>query len=60
MSLIEEGDEIVICISEHHSNIVPWQQVAKHKKATLKYLYINPSFTLDMDEVYSKITDKTN
>ena len=59
MSLIEEGDEIVICISEHHSNIVPWQQVAKHKKATLKYLYINPSFTLDMDEVYSKITDKT-
>jgi len=32
MKYIGEGDEIVICISEHHSNIVPWQKVAKEKK----------------------------
>ncbi|NLO10028.1 MAG: cysteine desulfurase [Clostridiales bacterium] len=56
---IEEGDEIVLCISEHHSNIVPWQNVAKSKKASLKYMYLDENHTLDLKEVYRKITDKT-
>jgi len=59
MKFVEQGDEIVICISEHHSNIVPWQKVAKLKGAKLKYLYINDDYRLDMEEVYGKITDKT-
>lgn len=59
MSQIEVGDEIVICISEHHSNILPWQQVAQAKKATLKYLYLTPDYRLDMTEVEAKITEKT-
>ena len=45
MSLIEEGDEIVICISEHHNNIVPWQQVAKHK-SYIKIPVYQPEFYL--------------
>ncbi len=32
MNFINEGDEIVLAISEHHSNILPWQRVAKEKK----------------------------
>jgi len=59
MNFINEGDEIVLCISEHHSNIVPWQKVAKAKKAVLKYMYLNSDFRLDMNEVKEKITDKT-
>ena len=59
MNFINEGDEIVLCISEHHSNIVPWQKVAKARKAVLKYMYLNSDFRLDMNEVKEKITDKT-
>jgi cysteine desulfurase/selenocysteine lyase len=59
MNFINQGDEIVLCISEHHSNIVPWQQVAKTKGATLKFMYLNSDFRLSMDEVKEKITDKT-
>jgi cysteine desulfurase/selenocysteine lyase len=59
MNFINEGDEIVLCISEHHSNIVPWQMVARMKKAVLRYMYLNSDYRLDMGEVYQKITDKT-
>ena len=59
MDNIKEGDEIVISIMEHHSNLVPWQKVAKTKGATLKYMYINDEFELTEEEIYSKITDKT-
>lgn len=59
MNFINSGDEIVLCISEHHSNIVPWQQVAKAKGAVLKFMYLNADFRLTMDEVREKITDRT-
>lgn len=59
MNFINPGDEIVICISEHHSNIVPWQKVAKTRGAILKFMYLNSEFRLSMDEVREKITDKT-
>lgn len=59
MSHINEGDEIVICISEHHSNILPWQYVAKLKGAELKYMYPSKEGILSLDEVRNKITSKT-
>lgn len=59
MNFINEGDEIVLCISEHHSNLVPWQKVAKAKGAVLKFMYLNSDFRLTMEEVKAKITDKT-
>ncbi|NLY77798.1 MAG: cysteine desulfurase [Tissierellia bacterium] len=59
MKHVKKGDEIVICISEHHSNIVPWQKIARLKDAELKYLYLNDDYRLDMEEVYRKITDRT-
>lgn len=56
---IEKDDEIVISIMEHHSNLVPWQKVAKTKQAKLNYMYINENFELSDEEIESKITDKT-
>ena len=47
MNFISEGDEIVISIAEHHSNLIPWQQVAK------------ANGELSKEEIHSKITDKT-
>ncbi len=54
-----EGDEVVLSIMEHHSNLVPWQMVTKKTKSTLKYMYINKDFELSKEEIESKITDKT-
>ncbi len=59
MTNIKEGDEIVISILEHHSNLIPWQQLAKAKKAQLKYLYVDSEGQVKDEEIYTKITDKT-
>ena len=59
MDNIKEGDEIVISIMEHHSNLVPWQKVAKSKNATLNYMYINEEYELSDEEIENKITNKT-
>lgn len=59
MDNIEEGDEIVISIMEHHSNLIPWQRVASKNKAVLKYLYINDQGIIPKEEIEEKITDKT-
>lgn len=59
MDNVNKGDEVVISIMEHHSNLVPWQKVIKAKEAELKYMYINAQFELSDEEIESKITDKT-
>ena len=56
---IHEGDEIVITIMEHHSNLIPWQQLAIKKHSTLKYIELTPEGTLDMEDAKRKITDRT-
>lgn len=56
---LKKDDEIVISIMEHHSNIVPWQKIAKVTGAKLKYMYINDNFEIDDEEVKTKTTDKT-
>jgi cysteine desulfurase/selenocysteine lyase len=59
MTNINEGDEIVISIAEHHSNLIPWQIVANAKKAILKYMYVNEDGEISWDEIKNKITNKT-
>ena len=59
MDNLEKDDEIVLSIMEHHSNLVPWQKVAKTTGAKLNYMYINEEFELSDEEIESKITDKT-
>src|SRR5699024_4959747 len=48
MDNVTEGDEIVITPMEHHSNIIPWQQVAKRTGATLKYIPLQADGTIDL------------
>ena len=56
---VSEGDEIVITYMEHHSNLIPWQQLAKATGATLKYIDMQPDGTLAMADIEKTITDKT-
>ncbi|NLU07001.1 MAG: cysteine desulfurase [Clostridiales bacterium] len=59
LNFVNKGDEIVIAISEHHSNILPWQMVARVKGAVLKYMYTNEDGKITEEEYKNKITDKT-
>ena len=59
MHFLHEGDEIVISVAEHHSNLVPWQRVAQATGAKLVYLYPNALGYLTEEELDKKITSKT-
>lgn len=56
---LKAGDEILITILEHHANIVPWQMVAKKTGAKLVYAYLNDDYSLDYDDLKSKINENT-
>lgn len=56
---VNEGDEIVVSIMEHHSNILPWQFVCQAKKAVLKFLYVDKETGEIPESEFSKITKKT-
>lgn len=56
---VEEGDEIVITYMEHHSNIIPWQQLAKERGAVLKYIELEEDGTISLEQVRAAITDRT-
>lgn len=58
-SFIKEGDEIVITLMEHHSNLIPWQQVAKATGATLKYIPLQPDGTMTIEDIKATITSNT-
>lgn len=56
---LQAGDEIVVSILEHHSNMVPWQELAKEKGLTLNYIYTDMEGNISLEEVERKITSKT-
>ncbi|MBE1441394.1 cysteine desulfurase [Paenibacillus sp. OAS669] len=53
-----EGDEIVLTPMEHHSNLIPWQQVAKATGAVLKYIPLQPDGSIRLEDVEATITDR--
>lgn len=57
--VLGEGDEIVITPMEHHSNLIPWQQLALRTKAVLKYIPLQPDGSIDLNEAEKTITDRT-
>ena len=59
LNFIQPGDEIVISVAEHHSNLVPWQQVARQRGAKLKYIYLEEDGNLSEEDIETKITEKT-
>lgn len=58
-SELHKGDEILITYMEHHSNIVPWQELAKEKQAQLVYVKLTAEGRLDMDDFKEKLSGKT-
>lgn len=58
-SVLQEGDEVIVSVMEHHSNIVPWQMIAQQKNITLKVIPMNERGELLLDEYEKLFTDKT-
>ncbi len=58
-SVLHEGDEVVVSIMEHHSNIIPWQQVCRETGAKLVYLRFDEGFHFTPEEIATKIGPKT-
>ena len=56
---LQPGDEIVLTEMEHHSNLVPWQQLAKEKGAVLKFIPITKEYRLDLEKARELITERT-
>ena len=56
---LKAGDEILISIVEHHSNLVTWQYVAQKTGATLRYVYLNEKNEIDMDQYKQALNEKT-
>lgn len=58
-SVLGEGDEIVITPMEHHSNLIPWQQLALKTGAVLKYIPLQSDGSILLDDVEKTVTPKT-
>ena len=56
---LSKGDEVLVSMMEHHSNIVPWEITAKLKGFTIKYADVKADGTLDYDDFESKFSKKT-
>ncbi|MBR1751363.1 MAG: SufS family cysteine desulfurase [Ruminococcus sp.] len=56
---INEGDEILVAISEHHSNFLPWQQIAEQKGAKINFLETDKSGLYTADSLKAALTPKT-
>ncbi|MBI2453630.1 cysteine desulfurase [Candidatus Peregrinibacteria bacterium] len=56
---LKSGDEIILSILEHHSNIVPWQLIAKKKNAAIKYLDIDESGALKTEQLNKLLSKRT-
>ena len=57
-AFLQEGDEIILTVAEHHSNLVPWQIVAAEKKLILKFVNLLDG-ELDLGHLKSLLTEKT-
>ena len=58
-AFIGEGDEVIVSVSEHHSNLLPWQLACKRKKAVLKVLDIDEFGALEVESLQKLISERT-
>lgn len=56
---LQPGEEIVLTVMEHHSNLVPWQLVAQKTGAILKFVELTSSQTLDLEHFQTLLSNKT-
>lgn len=56
---LKEGDEVIVLLSEHHSNFVPWQEITNRKKAKLIVFDFEKDFSFNFTELFKLINEKT-
>lgn len=56
---VHEGDEILVTEMEHHSNLVPWQELARRTGATLRYIPLTDDFELDLTDLDALLNERT-
>lgn len=59
MNHLKPGDEIILSVMEHHSNLIPWQLVAQRTGAVLKFVELNPDEAFDLEHYKSLLSDRT-
>lgn len=59
MNNLQRGDEIILSVMEHHSNLVPWHFVAQKTGAVLKFVELAAEETFDLEQFKKLISDKT-
>ena len=59
MAFVQEGDEIIVSELEHHSSYLPWLQVAKKKKAILKFIPLNDEGRITVEGFKQVLSDRT-
>jgi cysteine desulfurase/selenocysteine lyase len=59
MSQLQQGDEIILTVMEHHSNLIPWQFVAAKTGAVLKFVELTETEEFDFDHFKSLLSNKT-
>lgn len=59
LSHVKAGDEVLVSVMEHHSDLLPWQMVCRNTGATLKFMECEPDGSIDLNKVEALITDKT-
>ena len=56
---VKAGDEVLVSIMEHHSDLLPWQMVCRQTGAKLRFIDCEPDGSVDLNKVDELITDKT-
>lgn len=59
LNTLKAGDEVLLSIAEHHSNLVNWQHICKLTGATLRYFYLNDDYSLDINDYEKKLNENT-
>lgn len=59
MTNLQQGDEIILTVMEHHSNLIPWQLVAQRTGAVLKFVELTETEEFDLEHFKSLLSDKT-
>ncbi len=58
-STLKSGDEIILSVMEHHSNLIPWQMLAQRTGAVLKFVGLTETEEFDFEQFKSLLSDKT-
>ena len=56
---LKPGDEVLLTVMEHHSNLVPWQQLAQRTGCVLRHVGVTEHGTLDLEDLRSKLNSRT-